>query len=92
MKISKIIIYVLAVSVLFTSLWGCTKKEDRSKDESDTTSESNSQSSTDDSQIISSGETTSQAPALDIPAKAEKEMEKTNEERLQKQLCISKDQ
>jgi len=85
MKISKIIIHVLAVSVLFTSLWGCAKKEDRSKEESDTNSESKSQSSTDDSQIIKS-ETASQASTPDIPAKAEKEVGKDDEEGLQKQV------
>jgi len=86
MKISKIIIYVLAVSVLFTSLWGCAKKEDRSREESDTNSEPNSQSSTDDTQIVKLVETTSQAPTPDIPAKAEKEVGKDNEEKLQKQV------
>jgi len=86
MKISRIIIYVLAVSVLFTSLWGCAKKEDRPKEEYDTNSESNSQSSTDDSQIIKSWDTTSQASTPDIPAKAEEEVGKDNDERLQKQV------
>lgn len=72
MKISKIIIYVLAVSVLFTSLWGCAKKEDMSQEEADTNSESNSQSS------IPTTE--------DIPAKAEKEVRKGGAEGLQKQV------
>lgn len=72
MKISKIIIYVLAVSVLFTSLCGCAKKEDRSKEETDTNSESNSQSS------IPTTE--------DIPAKAEKQVGKGGAEGLQKQV------
>jgi len=82
MKINKIIIYVLAVSVLFTSLWGCAKKEDRSKEESDTNAASNSQLSTDDSQIIKSG----QISTPDIPAKVEKEAMKNNDEKLQKQV------
>ena len=86
MKISKIIIYVLAVSVLFISLWSCAKKEDRSKEESDTNSQSNNQSSIDDSQIIKSGETASQAYTPDIPVKAEKEVRKDHEEVLQKQV------
>jgi len=86
MKISRIIIYVLAVSVLFTSLWGCAKKEDRSKEQYDTNSESDSQSSTDDSQIVKSGDTTSQASTPDIPAKAEKEVGEDNDGRLQKQV------
>jgi hypothetical protein len=43
MKISKIIIYVLAVSVLFASLWGCSKKEDSPSAEDETTSESSIQ-------------------------------------------------
>jgi len=86
MKISEVIIYVLAVSVLFTSLWGCAKKEDMSKEESETNSESKSQSSTDDNQIIKSGETTSQASTPDTPAKAEKEVGKDDDDRLQKQV------
>ena len=52
MKISKIIIYVLAVSVLFSSMWGCAKKEDRSEEETDSSLESKSPSSTDVSPII----------------------------------------
>ena len=48
MRICKIIIYVSAVSVLFTSLSGCAKKEDRSKEEADANAESNSQSLADD--------------------------------------------
>jgi FtsZ-interacting cell division protein ZipA len=86
MKISKIIIYILAVSILFTSLWGCAKKEDRSKEESDTNSESKIQPSTDGSQIIKSEETMSQASVPDIPAKAEKEVGKDNHETLQKKV------
>jgi hypothetical protein len=39
-KISKIIIYFLAVSLLFASLWGCSKKEDSPTVEDETTSES----------------------------------------------------
>jgi hypothetical protein len=45
MKISGTIIYVFAVSVLFASLCGCAKKEEGSKEQSDTNSESSSQSS-----------------------------------------------
>ncbi len=86
MKIRRTVIHVLAVSVLLTSLWGCAKKEDRSKEESDTSSESNSQSSTDDGQIIRLREITSQAPTPDIPAKAEREVGKDDEEGLQKQV------
>ena len=38
MKISKIIIHALAVSVLAASLWGCAKKEDTSADKKEDTS------------------------------------------------------
>jgi FtsZ-interacting cell division protein ZipA len=86
MKISKIIIYVLAVSVLLVSLWGCAKKEDKPKEESDAKSESNSQSSTDDGQVIKLRETTSEASTKEIAAKAGKEAGQNGDERLQKQV------
>jgi hypothetical protein len=71
MKIRNIIIYVLAVSVLFISLWGCAKQKDRSEEETDSNSAS-SQSS------ISTIE--------DIATKDEKEVEKGGAEGLQKQV------
>ena len=72
MKISKIIIYVLAVSVLFSPMWGCAKKEDRSEEETDSSLESNSHSSI--------------PSTADIPAKAEKQVRKGGAEELQKQV------
>lgn len=86
MKISRVIIYVLAVSVLFSSMWGCAKKEDRSEEETDSNLESKSPSSTDDSQIIKPGETTSQPTTAEIEAKAEKEAGKGGAEGLEKQV------
>jgi hypothetical protein len=80
MKTGRIIVYVLAVSVLFISLWSCAKKEDRPKEEYD------SQSSTNDSQITKSGGAASQTSSPDIPAIAEKEVRNDNDERLQKQV------
>jgi hypothetical protein len=85
MKVSKIIIYVLAVSVLFVSLWGCARKEDEPKEESDTKSESYGQSPTDEGQVIKSEEATSQASTKDIPAKVEKRAGQDGDEQLQKQ-------
>lgn len=82
MKTTKIIILVLSASILSTSLWSCAKKE-----ESDADSEPNSQSSTDNSQIVKPLETTSQASTPDIPAKAEEKMEKDHEEGLQRQIA-----
>lgn len=52
MKVRKIIIYVVAVTVLFSSMWGCAKKEDRSEEEAEPNTESNSPSSTDVSPAI----------------------------------------
>jgi len=43
---------VVAVSVLFSSQWGCAKKEDRSEEETDSGLESKSPSSTDVSPIV----------------------------------------
>ena len=79
MKISKIIIYVVAVSILFTSLGGCTKKEDAASEESDTISESNGQSLTDDSQISESGKTTSQVDIPDDEARLEEQVDEVRE-------------
>ena len=45
MKIGGTIIYVFAASVLFASVCGCAKKEERSEEQSDSNSESSSQSS-----------------------------------------------
>ncbi|MHC4167443.1 MAG: hypothetical protein ACYSWQ_10835 [Planctomycetota bacterium] len=81
MKTTRIIILVLSASILSTSLWSCAKKE-----QPDTDSEPNSQSSTDDSQIVKPVETTSQASTPDIPAKADKEVGKDSDEELQRQI------
>ena len=86
MKVSRIIIYVLAVSVLFTSLLGCAKKEDKPKEESEAIAESNGQSSADDGQVIKSEEVTSEASTQEIPAKDEKVMGQDSDEQLQKQV------
>ncbi len=86
MEVSKIIIYVLAVSVLFASLWGCARKEDRSEEGSEAKSESYDQSSTDDSQVVKSEEVTSEVTKQEIPAKDEKEMGQDSDGKLQKQV------
>ena len=52
MKVRKIIIYVVAVSVLFGSMCGCAKKEDRPGEETEPNTESKSPSSTDVSPIV----------------------------------------
>jgi hypothetical protein len=72
MKLGRATIYVIAASVLFASLWGCAKKEDRSKEPSDTNSASSSQPSTEDRPIVASEETASQASIPAAPAITEK--------------------
>ncbi len=52
MNVRKIIVYVVAVSVLFGSMCGCGRKEDRSEEEAEANTESNSPSSTDVSPVI----------------------------------------
>lgn len=52
MKVSKIIVYMLAVSVLFGSMCGCGGKEDRPEEETEPNTESKSPSSTDVSPAI----------------------------------------
>ena len=86
MKIGKIIIYVLAGAVLFAGLWGCARKEDEPKEESEAKSESYGQSPTDESQIVKSEEATSEVSTEEIPAKVEKEAGTNGEEQLQKQV------
>ena len=86
MKVSKIIIYFLAVSVLSTSLLGCARKEDRPKEESEAKAESNSESPMDDGQFIKPEEATSEATTQEIPVKDEKVMGKHGDEQLQKQV------
>jgi FtsZ-interacting cell division protein ZipA len=86
MKVSKIIIYVLAGAVLFAGLWGCARKEDRPKEESEAIAESNGKSLTDDGQAIKSEEVTSEATKQEIAAKDEKEMGQDGEETLEKQV------
>jgi len=66
----KYLIYIMLVSVLFSSQWGCAKKED--KEETDSSVESKSPSS--------------QPSTEDITAKAEKEVGKGGAEVLQKQV------
>jgi hypothetical protein len=60
MKVREVIIYVVAVSVLFGTLSGCGGKEDR-PEETDPNTESNSPSSTDVSPVIEPGETPEEA-------------------------------
>jgi hypothetical protein len=79
MRICTIIISVLAVSVLFVALLGCAKKENRSREESGTDLEPDSQSAANDSQIIKSREITSQASTADIPARPEDEVAEEGE-------------
>jgi hypothetical protein len=52
MKVRKIIIYVVVVSVLFGSLCGCRGKDERSEQETEPNTESNSPSSKDVSPVI----------------------------------------
>jgi hypothetical protein len=86
MKIGKIIIYVLAGSVLSASLLGCARKEDKPKEESEAKAESNGQSLTDDGQVIKSEKAMSEAHTEETPAKDEKEMGQDDEGKLQKQV------
>ena len=86
MKTRKVILYVLAVSLLFTSPWGCAKKEEGPKEESDTNAASNSPSSMAGREIVQPGGTTPQAPTLELPAEPEKEVAGGDEDELQKQM------
>ncbi len=86
MRISTIIMHVLAVSVFSASLGGCAKKEDRSKGEFDANAASNSQSSTAARQVVQPGEMTSQTSTPELPAEPEKDVARDVEGGLQKQI------
>lgn len=80
------IISVLAVSVLFVALLGCAKKEDRSPEESGTSSEPDTQSAANEGQVIKSKEITSQASTADIVARPEDAVAEDDEEGLARQV------
>lgn len=86
MRTRKVILYVLAVSVMSASLWGCAKKEDRPREESDASAASDRQSSTADPQVVQPGETAPQAPTAELSAEPEKEVVGGDEDELQKQI------
>ncbi len=85
MRMHKVILYILAVSVLSASLSGCAKKKDRSGEESEASAASDSQSSTADRQVVQPGETASQASTPELPAGPE-EVAGGDEEELRKQI------
>jgi len=88
MRIGKIIMYFLAVSVLSASLWGCARKEDRSREESGTNAASDGQPSTADRQVVQPAETMPQAPTPKLSAEPEEKVAAAavDEEELQKQI------
>ncbi len=86
MRISTIIIYVLAVLLLSASLSGCARKEDRSGEESDAGAASDSPSSTADRQVVQPGETTPQTPTPELPGGPGEEVAAGDEEELQRQI------
>lgn len=86
MRTRKVILYVLAVSLLSVSLCGCARKEDRPREESDANAASDSQSSTADRQKVQPGETTPQAATAELSGEPGEEVTAGDEEELQKQI------